>query len=200
MRRFVESKLVIASHNAGKVQEISALLAPFGLNVLSAGDLGVAEPEETEDSFVANATVKALYSCQATGLPALADDSGLCVDALDGRPGVHTARYAERAPGLRDFAYAMAKLEAEMQGKTDLRAHFSCVLALAWPDEPVEVFEGQVSGRLRFPPSGNRGFGFDPVFVPTGYDQTFGDMDPAEKHRLSHRAQAFDKLVQGCFA
>lgn len=199
LRKFADPKLVIASHNQGKVREIGILLAPFGLEVISAGALNVEEPEETEKTFVGNATLKALHAARATGLPALADDSGLSVDALGGRPGVDTAPYAERAPGVRDFPWGMAKLEAEMVGKTDPAAQFNCVLALAWPDDHVEVFEGIVAGSLRFPPSGAQGFGFDPVFVPDGHDITFGEMDPDKKHAMSHRADAFHKLVKGCF-
>ena len=200
MRRFTDPKLVIASHNLGKVREIADLLAAFEVEVVSAGDLGVSEPLETERTFVGNARLKALHTSEATGLPALADDSGLCVDALGGRPGVDTAPYAEREPGVRDFDWAMARLARDMAGKTDRAAQFHCVLALAWPDAHVETFHGQVAGTLNFPPSGARGFGFDPVFVPTGHDRSFGDMDPAEKHAMSHRAQAFAQLVATCFA
>lgn len=199
MRKFAENTLVIASHNAGKVREIQALLSDYAVNVISAAELNLVEPEETEDTFVGNATLKALYTARATNLPALADDSGLSVDALGGRPGVHTAPYAEREPGVRDFAYGMAKLETEMQGHTNRAAQFNCVLALAWPDAHVEVVTGQVAGTLRFPPSGDQGFGFDPVFVPDGHDITFGNMDPDKKHAMSHRAVAFAKLVKACF-
>ena len=199
MRKFTNTHLVIASHNRGKIPEIAELLAPYGLSITSAADHGVSEPAETEDTFVGNATIKALHTARATGLPALADDSGLSVDALDGRPGVDTAPYAEREPGVRDFPWGMAKLEAEMAGHTDRAAQFNCVLALAWPDDHVESFHGIVEGSLRFPPRGDEGFGFDPVFVPKGHDITFGEMDPAKKHAMSHRADAFKKLVQGCF-
>ena len=198
LRKFQAPKLIIASHNAGKVREIGDLLARFGLEVASASSLGVEAPEETEDSFIGNATLKALHTARATGLPSLADDSGLAVNALGGRPGVHTAPYAERN-GQRDFAYGMAKLEAEMRGQTNRACQFVCALALAWPDAHVEVFEGQVAGCLSFPPRGDRGFGFDPVFVPEGHEQTFAEMEPAAKHAMSHRAQAFAKLVEGCF-
>ena len=199
MRKFTDTKLVIASHNAGKVREIGILLAPFGLEVIRARDLDVEEPEETEETFIGNATIKAFHTAREAGLPALADDSGLSVDALDGRPGVHTAPYAEPEPGVRDFAYGMAKLEKEMQGQTNMAAQFNCTLVLAWPDDHTEAFEGKVRGSLRFPPSGTQGFGFDPVFVPNGHDITFGDMDPDKKHAMSHRADAFEKLVKGCF-
>ena len=200
MRKFTGSKLVIASHNQGKVREIGDLLTPFSLAVVGAADLGVREPEETEATFIGNARLKALHTSRSTGLPSLADDSGLAVAVLGGCPGVHTASYAERAPGLRDFAYAMEKLADEMAGKTDRRAKFVCALALAWPDDQVEVFEGQVIGQITFPPRGERGFGFDPVFIPQGQDRTFAEMDPVSKHAISHRAAAFQQLVAGCFA
>lgn len=200
LRRFTDPKLVIASHNQGKVREIGDLLAPFGLEVVSAGNLQVEEPEETEETFIGNASLKALHTAKATGLPSLADDSGLAVAALGGRPGVHTAPYAEIEPGVRDFAYGMAKLGDEMADQTDMAAKFVCVLALAWPDEHVEVFEGEVTGHLTFPPRGEMGFGFDPVFVPKGHEITFAELDPADKHAMSHRADAFKKLVAGCFA
>ena len=200
LRKFDQSTLVIASHNAGKVREIGDLLRPFDLKVVSAATLGVVEPEETEETFIGNASLKALHTAVATGLPSLADDSGLAVTALGGRPGVHTAPYAETAPGVRDFAYGMAKLEQEMTGLEDRRAQFICVLALAWPDDHMEVFEGAVAGSLTFPPQGDKGFGFDPVFIPEGHEVTFAQMDPAAKHAMSHRADAFAKLVAGCFA
>ena len=200
LRKFTEPRLVIASHNQGKVREIRDLLSPFGLEVVSAGDLGVKEPEETEETFIGNASLKALHTAKVTGLPGLADDSGLAVAALDGRPGVHTAPYAETQPGVRDFAYGMAKLGDEMADQTDMAAKFICVLALAWPDEHIEVFEGEVAGHLTFPPRGEMGFGFDPVFVPAGHAATFAELDPADKHAMSHRADAFKKLVAGCFA
>ena len=199
MRKFTDKTLVIASHNRGKIPEIAQLLAPYGLTLTSAADHNVSEPEETETTFVGNAALKALHTARATGLPALADDSGLSVDALGGRPGVDTAPYAERSPGVRDFPYGMAKLEAEMAGHTNMAAQFNCVLALAWPDDHVEAVHGLVHGTLRFPPRGAEGFGFDPVFVPDGHDITFGEMDPAIKHAMSHRADAFEKLVHGCF-
>jgi XTP/dITP diphosphohydrolase len=164
---------VIASHNPGKLREIAALLAPHGLSVVSAGDLGLGEPEETGDSFEANARLKALA-------------------ALDGRPGIHSARWAGPE---RDFGTAMARVEANLAGKSDRRAHFVCVLALAWPDGRCEAFEGRVDGRLVWPPRGDRGFGYDPMFLPDGHDLTFGQMDPALKHAISHRARAFEKFL-----
>jgi XTP/dITP diphosphohydrolase len=183
---------VIASHNAGKVREIAELLAPLGLSVVSAGDLGLPEPEETGASFPANAQLKAVAAATAAALPALADDSGLAVTALDGRPGIHSARWAGPE---RDFAVAMARVEAELAGQSDRRAHFVCVLALAWPDGRCETYEGRVDGQLVWPPRGDRGFGYDPMFLPDGHDLTFGQMDPAIKHAISHRARAFEKFL-----
>jgi XTP/dITP diphosphohydrolase len=183
---------VIASHNPGKVREIAELLAPHGLSVVSAGDLGLPEPEETGASFEANARLKALAAAAGADLPALADDSGLAVAALDGRPGIHSARWAGPA---RDFATAMVRVEETLAGKSDRRAHFVCVLALAWPDGRCETFEGRVDGRLVWPPRGDRGFGYDPIFLPDGHDLTFGQMDPAKKHAISHRARAFEKFL-----
>jgi XTP/dITP diphosphohydrolase len=185
-------ELVIASHNSGKVREIADLLLPLGLAVRAAGELGLAEPEETGDSFVANAVLKAEAAAGAAGLPVLADDSGLVVPALDGRPGIHSARWAGPE---RDFALAMEKVEKALGDSADRRAYFVCVLALAWPDGRLEHFEGRVDGRLVWPPRGAKGFGYDPIFLPEGYEVTFGEMDPAEKHRISHRARAFEKLL-----
>jgi XTP/dITP diphosphohydrolase len=191
-------KLVIASHNKGKLREIDALIAPFGIAALSAGDLGVGEPEETETTFIGNALLKARASCLATGLPALADDSGIEVTALNGDPGVYTANWAEQTPGgPRDFYVAMARVEAAIAktGSLDRRARFVCVLALVRPDGSEQVFEGEVWGTLTQTPRGTRGFGFDPVFIPNGHDITFGEMDPEVKHAMSHRADAFAKFV-----
>lgn len=200
-RRFEGGKLVIASHNAGKVREIGELLAPFGTDVVSAGTLGLEEPEETGTTFAENAVLKARRAAVAAGLPALADDSGLSVTALGGAPGVYSARWA--GPD-RDFATALFKLEQALRavdamGPNQRRAHFACALALAWPDTHTELFLGTVDGHLVWPPRGNRGFGYDPVFVPDGHEQTFGEMEPARKHRLSHRARAFRQLVDACF-
>ena len=200
MRKFRDTQLVIASHNAGKISEISNLLAPFNVKIVSASALNVVEPEETEKTFAGNASLKAVHTARATNLPALADDSGLCVSALGGRPGVDTAPFAEREPGVRDFGWAMTRLEQELIGETNRAAQFHCTLALAWPDLHVEIFEGRVSGTLRFPPSGTQGFGFDPVFVPTGHTISFGEMEPEKKHAMSHRAKAFTQLVTNCFA
>ncbi len=200
-RRFDAETLVIASHNAGKLREIAALVAPFGVTCTSAGDLGLDEPAETEDSFAGNARIKAHFAAKESGLPALSDDSGICVDALDGAPGVYTADWAE-TPNGRDFPMAMKKtwdmLDAKGAGEPRT-ASFNCTLCLAWPDGHDEVFEGRVSGRLTWPMRGEQGFGYDPIFIPDGHDVTFGEMDPSEKHAMSHRAIAFAKLVEGCF-
>lgn len=196
-RRFTDRRLVIASHNSGKVREIAELVAPFAVEVVSAGALGLAEPEETGASFEANAALKALTAARASGLPALADDSGLCVRALDGAPGIHSARWA--GPD-KDFAVAMRRVEDRLRGEGDRRAYFVTALALAWPDGTVEVFRGEVHGALVWPPRGNRGFGYDPMFLPDGGDKTFGEMAPDAKHAISHRANAFRKLIAACFA
>lgn len=190
-------RLVIASHNRGKVREIGAMLAPHGIAAVSAGDLGLAEPEETGASFADNAALKALAAARAAGLPALADDSGLAVAALDGAPGIYSARWA--GPG-KDFGVAMERVWRELAGREDRRAWFVCALCLAWPDGHTEGFEGTVHGTIVWPPRGERGFGYDPIFRPDGYDITFGEMDPAEKDRISHRAAAFRALVQNCLA
>jgi XTP/dITP diphosphohydrolase len=187
---------VIASHNEGKVREIRALLEPFGIEPVSAASLGIPEPEETGTTFVANADLKARFSADMSGLVALADDSGLCVDALGGEPGVYTANWAETPEG-RDWNLAMQKVEDALAAKgpeAGRDAHFVCVLALAWPDGHVETFEGRADGTLTWPPRGTVGFGYDPVFVPLNDTRTFAELDPAEKHRISHRADAFAKL------
>lgn len=187
-------RLVLASHNPGKVKEIADLLAPLGLTVISAAALGLVEPEETEPTFIGNALLKARAAAKAAGMPALADDSGLDVFALDGAPGIYSARWA--GPN-KDFTAAMARVQAELQarGATDHSARFVCVLALVTPDGEEHVFEGDVHGALAFPPRGDKGFGYDPIFVPTGEIRTFGEFDPAEKHAISHRAMAFAKFL-----
>ncbi|NNU79086.1 non-canonical purine NTP pyrophosphatase [Halovulum dunhuangense] len=189
--------LVLASHNAGKLREIADLLAPFGLTVRSAASFGLEEPAETEDSFEGNARIKAHVAAKGIGLPALSDDSGLEVEALDGAPGVYTADWAETPTG-RDFDMAMEKLWQRVQetGAADpLRARFVCVLCLAWPDGSDRIYRGAVEGVLVWPKRGARGFGFDPMFQPVGETETFGEMDPSRKHEMSHRAVAFGKLV-----
>ena len=196
-RRFDSPKLVIASHNAGKVREIADLLSAYPLEVVSVAALGLPVPEETGYSFSANATLKALAAARATGLPALADDSGLCAHAIGGRPGIHTAEWAGPE---RDFGLAMRRLESALAGQADRSAHFVSALALAWPDGHVEVYEGEVHGQLVWPPRGERGFGYDPMFVPEGETRTYGEVDQGWKHRTSHRGRAFEKLVRGSFA
>lgn len=201
MRRLQPGKLVIASHNQGKVREIRALLAPYGIEPVSAGDLGLPEPEETGTTFADNALIKARASAEGAGLVALADDSGLCVDALGGDPGVYTADWAETPKG-RDWHLAMAKVEEKLKAlgpDVDRSAHFVCTLALCWPDGETALFEGRVAGHLTWPPRGILGFGYDPVFVPDGYDQTFAEIEPEAKHAISHRAEAFKKLVNALF-
>jgi XTP/dITP diphosphohydrolase len=194
-RPFTDDRLVIASHNQGKVEEISALLMPFRIAALAAASLGIPEPEETGDSFEANAALKAGAAAQASGLPALADDSGLVVPALGGAPGIYSARWAGPT---KDFRIAMARVHRELD-EQDRSALFVAVLALAWPDGDLELFRGEVAGALVWPPRGERGFGYDPMFVPEGRTETFGETEPAQKHRISHRARAFAKLVEGCF-
>jgi len=184
------SRLVVATHNAGKAREIAALL-DGDFEVLTADQAGVAEPEETESTFVGNAVLKARHAAAASGLPSLADDSGMSVRALDGRPGIYSARWAE--PG-KDFAMAMARVERELGQAGDRSAWFTCALALAWPDGSVFAVEGIVEGALTFPPRGERGFGYDPIFIPQGRNQTFGEMDPAAKEAISHRTRAFAQL------
>lgn len=188
-------KLVVASHNAGKVREIGALLAPFGIETVSAGDLGLPEPEETGLTFQANAELKARAAADASGFLALADDSGLCVTALNGDPGIYSARWAGPT---KDFALAMDKVEQALKktGSNDRSAAFMCGLALATPNGGMDYFEGTVAGTLVWPPRGEKGFGYDPVFVADGYDITFAEMDPDAKHAISHRAHAFRQLTQ----
>ena len=195
-RKFNGDTLVIASHNPGKVREIAALLRPFGVAVKSAAELDLPEPEETGTTFTANAELKALAAAENSGVAALADDSGLVVTALKGEPGIHSARWAGPE---KDFGVAMRKVEDELKGKDDRSAHFTCALALCWPDGHMETFEGFVHGTLVWPPRGSQGFGYDPVFRADGFDLTFGEMEADEKHRISHRADAFRKLVDGCF-
>lgn len=201
MRKFSGDRLLVATHNRGKLEEIAKLLEGFGISVVSAGDLGLPEPEETEDSFVGNARIKAHAAAQATGLPALSDDSGITIDALDGAPGVYTADWAETPTG-RDFVMAMTKtwdkLETIAAPKPRL-AQFRCTLVLAWPDGHDEVFEGVMAGQIVWPMRGDQGHGYDPIFQPLGHDLTFGEMDRWQKNQISHRADAFRRLVEGCF-
>jgi len=198
-RRLTEKRIVVASHNAGKVREINDLLHPFGLEAVSAGELNLPEPEETEETFIGNALLKARAAATASGLPALSDDSGLAVDALDGAPGIHSARYA--GPD-RDFGFAMQRLNREMiaSGRPERTARFICALALVWPDGEEVAFEGRVEGEITWPPRGAHGFGYDPVFQPHGHDISFGEMDPEAKHGMSHRADAFRQLIAACLS
>ncbi|QXM25981.1 non-canonical purine NTP pyrophosphatase [Elioraea tepida] len=185
------ARLVIATHNAGKLAEIAALLAPCGIETVGAAALGLPEPAETGESFAANATIKAVAAAAASGLPALADDSGFCVAALGGAPGVRTADVATLPDGTRDYSVGMARVRANIGEPANTSAWFVCALALAWPDGEVSVFEGRVDGTWVWPPRGERGFGFDPMFVPEGGRETFGELPPEEKHAISHRARAF---------
>jgi XTP/dITP diphosphohydrolase len=197
MRRIESgSRLVMATHNAGKAREIAELLAPYKIEVVTAGSLGLPEPEETGDSFAANAEIKAEAAAKASGLPALADDSGLVVTALAGAPGIYSARWA--GPD-KDFNLAMERVEKELTGKADRRAHFTCALALYWPDGFQLSVEGHVHGTLVWPTRGSKGFGYDPMFLPDGSRLTFGEMNPEAKHAISHRAAAFRRLVDMAF-
>ncbi len=191
------TQLIIASHNEGKVREFRELLEPFGFTVRSAAELNLAEPEETGDTFEANAELKARAASQASGLLCLADDSGLAVPALDGAPGIYSARWAGPT---KDFNEAMGKVASELHARgvepTGTAAYFVCVLSLAYPDGTIRSIRGEVHGTLTFPPRGARGFGYDPIFVASGYSETFGEMDPAQKHSISHRAKAFAALTE----
>lgn len=192
-RKLTPGRLVAATHNAGKVRELKDLLEPLGFDVVSAIDLDLEEPDETETTFKGNAILKARAAAKATGAPALSDDSGLAVEALGGDPGIYSARWAGPE---RDFGLAMQKVEKalEAEGSGNHRAHFVCALAVVWPDGEAVVYEGYVHGQLTFPPRGDKGFGYDPVFIAEGETQTFGEMDPAKKHAMSHRAEAFAQL------
>ncbi|MEX0348336.1 MAG: RdgB/HAM1 family non-canonical purine NTP pyrophosphatase [Paracoccaceae bacterium] len=200
-RKFTGDRLLVATHNKGKLEEMSHLLTPFGVTVIGAGEMDLPEPEETEDTFVGNARIKAHAAAAATGMPALSDDSGITIDGLDGAPGVYTADWAETGDG-RDFMMAMTRAHEELEAKGTAHprlAQFRCTLVLAWPDGHDEVFEGVAPGHLVWPVRGIDGFGYDPMFVPQGYDQTFGEMDRWEKNKISHRADAVAKFVTGCF-
>jgi XTP/dITP diphosphohydrolase len=189
------SRLVLASHNRGKLAEMADLMRPFGVEMVAAGALGLPEPEETAPDFYGNARLKAEAAARASGLPSLADDSGFCVAALGGAPGVFSARWA--GPG-KDFAAAMERVNRERGDKEEARAWFVCVLSLAWPDGESASFFGRVDGRLAWPPRGALGFGYDPMFVPLGGTQTYGEMKPEEKHATSHRARAMAQLIKAC--
>ena len=197
-RQFLKSKIVIASHNKGKVSEIANLLSPLGISVISASETGLPEPEETGKTFVENAEIKAKAAATATGLPALADDSGLSVSALGGAPGIYSARWAGKN---KDFESAMKKIadSVPMNDKSDKTAHFHCALSLCWPSGECDTFEGILEGKLVWPARGDKGFGYDPMFVPNGFTESFGEMDPEKKHAMSHRSIAFKKLLKKCF-
>lgn len=195
-RVFNHDTLVIATHNVGKVREIADLLKPYVRVFHAAGELGLPEPDETGVTFSENAKIKAIAAAKASGMCALADDSGLGVEVLNGEPGVYSARWAG---SNKDFSSAMQKINEKIGNSLDRSAYFICSLALAWPDGHCEIFEGRVDGDVVWPPRGQKGFGYDPFFVPRGYNTTFAEMEPHEKHKMSHRAKAFEKLVQSCF-
>jgi len=201
MRKFAGDKILVATHNAGKLQEITEILAPHGVSVVGAAEMDLPEPEETEDTFVGNARIKAHAAAQATGLPALSDDSGITIDALDGAPGVYTADWAETGSG-RDFMIAMTRANDEINANgpdAPRSAQFRCTLVLAWPDGHDEVFEGVMPGNLVWPIRGEHGFGYDPMFMPDGYDITCAEMEKEEKNRISHRGRAVQAFLKGCF-
>jgi len=201
MRRFAGDRLLIATHNAGKMAEMRALFAPLGVPLVSAAELGLPEPEETESTFVGNARIKAHAAAKASGLPALGDDSGLEVEALDGAPGVYTANWAE-VDGQRDFGHAMRRTQqalVECDALQPWQARFLCTLVLAWPDGADAVFEGTANGQLIWPIRGREGHGYDPMFQPDGFQVTFAEMTDSEKNAISHRARAFEQLIQNCF-
>lgn len=196
MRKLNEKQIVLASHNKGKLKEIGHLLKPFGISVISASDLGLDEPEETENTYAGNARIKAHFAAKASGKPALSDDSGFSVEILDGAPGVYSADWAETSNG-RNFSMAMSKIWDKIQhAEKPCKAKFCCTLCLAWPDGHDELFEGSINGEIAWPPRGNNGFGYDPMFIAEGMHQTFGEMLPADKHLISHRADAFKKLIK----
>ncbi len=200
-RKFKGDKLLIATHNQGKLDEMAQLLAPFGIAVVGAAEMGLPEPDETEDTFVGNARIKAHAAAQATGLPALSDDSGIEIDALNGAPGVYTADWAETPTG-RDFVMAMTRTNNELEALNaphPRTARFCCTLVIAWPDGHDEVFPGVMPGHVIWPMRGDQGHGYDPIFVPVGYDITFGEMAAHEKNRISHRVDAVAKFTAGCF-
>ena len=200
-RKFSGDRLLVATHNKGKLEEMAHLLEPYGVQVVGAAEMDLPEPKETEDTFVGNARIKAHAAAKATGLPALSDDSGIMIDALNGAPGVYTADWAETGNG-RDFMMAMGRANSELEAVNAAHprlAQFCCTLVLAWPDGHDEVFPGTMPGHLVWPPRGDKGFGYDPMFVPDGYDITFAEMDRWDKNKISHRARAVKLFVDGCF-
>lgn len=200
MRLFEEPKLLIASHNQGKIREIAALLGPFQVLTVSSASLNLEEPEETGTTFVENAKLKALAGMKATDLPCLADDSGLVIPALEGQPGIYSARWAQRPDGTADFSFAINRISNEMADKEDYSAHFVCALCLVWPDGFDVTVEGKAYGHLTFPPRGEKGFGYDPIFIPEGHSITYAQMPPIQKQRISHRAIAIQEMIRKCFA
>ncbi len=201
MRKFDSDRLLVATHNKGKLVEITDLLIPYGIDVVGAAALGLSEPDETEDNFLGNARIKAHAAALSSGMPALADDSGIAIDDLNGAPGVYSADWAETETG-RDFDLAMGRVYSSLKdtdAKTPWKARFCCTLVLAWPDGHDEVFPGKIEGQITWPARGDQGHGYDPIFLPDGYDETFGEMDRWAKNKISHRADAFKRLVEGCF-
>lgn len=196
MRKLTEKKIVLATHNIGKVKEMQKILDPFGIEVVSADDLTLSEPEENGKTFIENARIKAVCAAKEAGIPALGDDSGLCVHALGNRPGIYSARYNE--PKKNGFMYAMERLNAEMGDTSDRSAHFSCAIVIAWPDGSTEEFEGRIDGILRWPVKGENGFGYDPMFVPDGYTQSFAELSAEVKNQISHRARALKQFTDAC--
>lgn len=197
-RKFIYDQLVIASHNLGKIDEITELMAPLGITVRNSKELQLPEPIEDGLTFTENATIKAISASNNTGLPALSDDSGLSINALSGAPGIYSARWAETNNG-RDFNVAMERIHNELIKHDDLTAQFTCALALSWPDGHIETFEGILNGKIIWPPRGTKGFGYDPIFQKLGDSRTFGEIEPMEKQNISHRAIAFNKMLESCF-
>ena len=197
-RQFISDQLVIASHNLGKIDEITDLIAPLGINVKNAIELQLPEPIEDGLTFIENASIKALSATSNSGLPALADDSGLSINALSGAPGIYSARWAETTKG-RDFTAAMRRIHDELNKSDDFTARFTCALALSWPDGHIESFEGHLNGEIVWPPRGTKGFGYDPIFQKLDDTRTFGEIGSMEKQKISHRAIAFSKMLKSCF-
>jgi XTP/dITP diphosphohydrolase len=200
IRLFTEPKLLIASHNTNKIREIADLLGPLQITTTSSAALHLDEPEETGTTFMENAKLKASAGMQAADLPCLADDSGLVIPALDNQPGIYSARWAEQPDGTRDFTYAINRVINEMAGKEDLSAYFICALSLVWPDGFDVTVEGRAYGHLTFPPRGEQGFGYDPIFIPEGYSKTYAEMPPRQKQQISHRAVAIQQMMRACFS
>ncbi len=196
MRKLIEKKIVLATHNRGKVKEMQSILTPFGITVISADELSLSEPEEKGKTFIENAKIKALSAAKESGLPALGDDSGLCVHALNNKPGIFSARYND--PKKNGFMYAMTKINEELGNNKDRSAHFSCALVIAWPDGETEEFEGIINGTLCWPVKGDNGFGYDPMFVPDGYNISFAQLTENEKNKISHRARALKLFTDNC--